>query len=83
MPSQELVDSHTASYPKALGITWDSKQDLMSAHVNLPDHYVSTKRGIVSDTARSYDVLGWIAPVILQMKVLFQKLWQVKVGWDD
>ena len=83
MPSQELVDSHSAAYPKALGITWDSKHDLMSTHVQLPNHYVSTKRGIVSDTARSFDVLGWIAPVILQMKVLFQKLWQVKLGWDE
>ena len=83
LPSQELVDNHTAAYPKALGITWDSNLDCMSTHVQLPDKFVSTKRGIVSDTARAFDVLGWVAPVILQMKVLFQKLWQLKVGWDE
>ena len=83
VPSQELADTHSAAYPKALGITWNSKTDVMSTHVQLPSQYVSTKRGIVSDTARSFDVLGWIAPVILQMKVVFQKLWQIKVGWDE
>ena len=83
MPQQELVNNHAASYPKTLGITWDSRLDVMSAQVQLPDHYVSTKRGIMSDTAKSYDVLGWIAPVILKMKVLFQKLWKEKVDWDE
>ena len=83
VPSQELVDNHSAAYPKALGITWDSNQDLLSSHVQLPDSCASTKRGIVSDTARAFDVLGWVAPVILQMKVVFQRLWQLRIGWDE
>ena len=83
LPNQDLVDSHSASYPKALGITWDSRKDVMSTHVQLPSSFTSTKRGVISDVARAYDVLGWIAPVILQMKVLFQQLWQLKLGWDE
>ena len=79
LPNQDLVDSHSASYPKALGITWDSRKDVMSTHVQLPSSFASTKRGVISDVARAYDVLGWIAPVILQMKVLFQQLWQLKL----
>ena len=43
---------------------------------------MSTKRGIVSDTARSFDVLGWMAPFIIRMKVLFQSLWKEKKDWD-
>ena len=77
-----MVDSHTASYPKTLGITWDSRLDVMAAQVQLPDKYVSTKRGIVSDTAKSFDVLGWMAPFILRMKILFQSLWKEKIDWD-
>ena len=65
LPQQELVDTHSANYPKTLGITWDSRLDTMAVQVQLPETYVSTKRGIVSDTARSYDVLGWLAPVIV------------------
>ena len=83
MPQQELVDHHSASYPKTLGIVWDFRKDVMAAQVQLPESYVSTKRGIVSDTARSFDVLGWLAPFILNMKVLFQQLWKKKIGWDE
>ena len=82
VPEQDMVDAHSAFYPKTLGITWDSRLDVMAAQVQLPDQYTSTKRGIVSDTAKSFDVLGWLAPFILRMKVLFQQMWKQKVGWD-
>ena len=82
LPKQEMVDAHTASYPKTLGITWDSRLDVMVAQVQLPENYISTKRGVVSDTAKSFDVLGWLSPFILRMKVLFQSLWREKIGWD-
>ena len=83
IPRQELVDSHTAQYPKTLGITWDSRLDQMAVQVQLPKDYCSTKRGIVSDTAWSYDVLGWVAPVIVKMKILYQSLWKKKLEWDQ
>ena len=82
VPTQEMVDDHSSTYPKTLGITWDSRKDVMAAQVQLPAHYQSTKRGIVSDTARSYDILGWLAPFMLRMKVLFQTMWKQKVDWD-
>ena len=82
LPQQEMVDHHAYSYPKTLGIAWDSRKDEMAAQVQLPEPYTSTKRGIVSDTARSYDLLGWLSTFILSMKVLFQQLWKQKLGWD-
>ena len=83
MPNMDLVDLHSSHYPKALGLAWDSKADVMSTAVQLPDNFKSTKRGIIADVARTFDVLGWIAPVIITMKVLFQTLWQLKIGWDE
>ena len=83
VPEQDLVDRHSASYPKALGIAWNSTSDTMATHIDLPKHVTSTKRGIISDVARTFDVLGWLAPSILPMKVLFQQLWEEKLGWDD
>ena len=83
IPQQNMIDQYASSYPKTLGITWDSPKDVMAAQVQLPDHFVSTKRGIVSDTARSFDILGWLAPVMLNMKILFQQLWKLKVDWDE
>ena len=88
MPTQDLVDRHSASYPKALGVVWDSDYDTMATHVELPASFVSSKRGIISDVARTlisdvartlisdvartFDVLGWLSPA-LPMKILFQE----------
>ncbi len=38
---------------------------------------------LASDIARTFDVLGWMAPALIPMKVLFQKLWELKLGWDE
>ena len=46
LPDQKLVDSHSACYPKALGLMWDSRKDQMATHVNLARAY-SSKRGSV------------------------------------
>ena len=83
LPTQELVDQHSATYPKALGVAWDSGEDTMFTSINLPENYQATKRGVISDIARTFDVLGWISPVILSMKILYRELWQTKVDWDD
>ena len=65
LPQQELIDLHAASYPRALGIAWDSREDTMATHVSLPTTYVTTKRGVISDVAKTFDVLGWLSPAIL------------------
>ena len=83
MPTQELVDQHSATYPKALGVTWDSSKDTMFTNINLPTTYNTTKRGVISDVARTFDVLGWISPAILPMKLLYRDLWKEKAEWDD
>ena len=40
-----------------------------------------TKRNIVSTIW--YDTLGFLAPLIIKFKVLFQKLCEIKVNWDQ
>ena len=83
LPTQELVDQHSAVYPKALGVSWDSREDSMKTSINLSHSYSTSKRGVISDIARTFDVLGWIAPVVLPMKLLYRELWMTKVDWDD
>ena len=83
LPTQELVDQHCATYPKALGVSWDSGHDQMFTNIDLPDTFQDTKRGVISDIARTFDVLGWISPAILPMKVLYRDLWKAKSDWDD
>ena len=50
---------------------------------NLPSTDNVTKRTIVSDTAKIFDVLGWFSPVVTRMNILLQRLWERKVDWDD
>jgi hypothetical protein len=71
---------------KVLGITWNHDTDELSvdlshivkAAANLP----ATKRTVLKVTARVYDPLGWISPIIVEMKVLFQKICEMKGDWD-
>ncbi len=69
---------------KALGIHWDMCRD--SLHISTSSLKPSeelTKRNLTSDIARTFDVLGWIAPTILLLKLLLQRLWELQLAWDD
>ena len=83
LPTKEMVDSHSETYPKALGVIWNSTSDTMSVDVNHLGGDVRSKRDILSDTFKTFDVMGWIAPAILPMKILIQKLWKSEVGWRE
>ena len=83
IPEQKLLDSHSACYPKALGLVWDSRRDEMATHIEVSEGYSTTKRGVASDIAKTFDVLGWLSPVLLEMKTLYRSLWQQKLGWDQ
>ena len=50
---------------------------------DLPPLENVTKRLLVSDVAKTFDVLGWFAPSIIKAKILLQRLWEQKVDWDD
>ena len=74
---------NTSSTSKALGLQWNSKVDTMSPSINVPLTYRPTKRGLTSDVSRTYDILGWISPAVLSMKLLYQQLWKTGQDWDD
>ena len=44
---------------------------------------VLTKRSFAKISTKLFDPLGFIGPITLQFKLLFQELWQEKIGWDD
>ena len=74
-----LQDIHS----KALGLEWDSGLDTMSPAIHVSLSYRTTKRGIISDVSKTYDILGWISPTVLTMKLLFQQLWKTGHEWDQ
>ena len=71
-------------YTKTLGIEWNTSMDHFRLTVAaLPPLDGITKRVLVSDIAKTFDVLGWFSPAIIKIKILLQQLWELKVGWDD
>ena len=41
-----------------------------------------TKHGLISDVAKTFDALGWFS-LYHQNQILMQKVWELKVDWDD
>ncbi|XP_076220952.1 uncharacterized protein LOC116434377 [Nomia melanderi] len=73
-----------SSTPKTLGIVWNSKNDSITYEVQIrPAPSRVTKRIITSEIARIYDPLGLLGPVISAAKMLLQKIWTIKVDWDE
>ncbi|XP_058446157.1 uncharacterized protein LOC131427192 [Malaya genurostris] len=68
---------------KALGIHWSPSKDEFCYKLKLNIHQQNTKRQLLSDTARLYDPPGWISPVIVRIKILYQSLWLLDLSWDD
>ncbi|XP_053990009.1 uncharacterized protein LOC128882436, partial [Hylaeus volcanicus] len=84
-------EEQNKSFVKALGIPWKPETDefIFQITVNLKSK-PETKRQLSSEIASlQYDPLGWIAPVIVKAKILFQDVWQLKkenkksYDWDD
>lgn len=42
-----------------------------------------TKRVVLSETARLFDPLGWLIPVVMRAKLTIQALWMRRVEWDQ
>ena len=71
-------------YTKTLGIEWNSVTDNFRITVTELDYRNTiTKRMLISDVSKTFDVLGWFSPTIIKVKILFQRLWELKMDWDD
>jgi hypothetical protein len=74
---------------KALGLRWDPSSDsfkfdptsIMQAAVEIGDKII--KRKILSISARIFDPIGFLAPTVLLLKIIYQKLWEGDIGRDD
>ncbi|GBO27362.1 hypothetical protein AVEN_208548-1 [Araneus ventricosus] len=73
----------TEAAVKTLGITWTPTEDTFTFKVSIIEKASYTKRDVLSVITRLYDPLGFIGPVITKAKMFLQKLWQLKVNWDN
>jgi hypothetical protein len=69
---------------KTLGLRWNPATDEFSFKVQLsPAAEEHTKRNLLSEMAKIFDPLGWLAPTVVRAKILLQSLWKLELGWDD
>ena len=71
-------------YTKVLGVEWNADSDCFRPMISLPEEETPlTKRVLVSNIARLFDVMGWCSPTIILMKILLQRLWKSNLNWDE
>ena len=69
---------------KALGVQWNPASDKFIFDVQESQEKSKlTKRTLLSELAKVFDPLGWLAPTTICAKIMFQQLWRLNLNWDD
>ena len=68
---------------KTLGVSQKPNLDHFSLYSNLTIEGNVTKRQLLSETAKLFDPVGWLSPIVIRFKVLLQKLWVQGFEWDQ
>lgn len=81
---QNIFDFKDEETMKTLGLGWNPKNDVFIFNWSFDkDNKELTKRSLLSQISKLYDPLGWLSPVTVSAKLLFQKVWLSKLNWDD
>ena len=67
---------------RLLGVLWKLKEDNFTFEVDLPQRPL-TRRGILSALSSLHDPLGFVAPVVLEGRLILQSLCKRKAEWDE
>ncbi|KAL7872550.1 hypothetical protein SRHO_G00075330 [Serrasalmus rhombeus] len=67
---------------RALGVQWDPQSDHFKFSGSLKEQ-PATRRGVLSTVASLYDPLGFVAPFVLNGKMILQEMCRWGTGWDD
>jgi len=81
------AQSNEGGEQKILGVRWNYVQDQLVFDLSelavLVRNMEPTKRHIVGVGCKFYDPLGFISPITVQFKMLFQDLCLSKIDWDQ
>ena len=67
---------------KTLGLYWDYSND--NWYINEPEFQIEdiSKRSVLSDIARLYDPMGFLAPISVQGRLIVQDAFECDFSWD-
>ena len=77
----------TGGIVKVLGLMWNPDNDTLSLSIDKLIKEVEniqniTKRSALSIASKLFDPLGFIEPITVRAKTMFQELWKSKIKWD-
>ncbi|XP_055633331.1 uncharacterized protein LOC129773712 [Toxorhynchites rutilus septentrionalis] len=77
----EIGQSHLT---KTLGLLWDASSDCFRIKIpSLTELNGVTKRVVVSEMSQLFDPLGFLGPVVINVKMFIQELWTKCLSWDE
>ena len=68
---------------KKLGVEQNAGLDHYLTVTDLPRFDNLTKRALVPDIAKTFNILRWHSPCIIKANILLKRLWEEKIGWDE
>ena len=72
---------------KVLGLYWRHQRDVISLKISEifkeAVNIVPTKRNILSIIANVFDPIGYLQPLVILLKILFQEIGKLNIKWDD
>ncbi|XP_075539920.1 uncharacterized protein LOC142574792 [Dermacentor variabilis] len=81
------ADAGNAAATKVLGVGWDAQtahfEYNLTSLIDFLSARADNKRFVLQVSARIFDPFGYIAPTTLCVKVMFQKWWELGIGWDN
>jgi hypothetical protein len=81
--TRNITDS-TSNYTKTLGLKWNPEHyHFQFTFSQLSSVSIPSKRILISDVAKIFDVMGWFSPTVIKAKILLQRLWEAKLEWDE
>lgn len=81
---ETLIQLGDEGMVKTLGIAWQPESDhILFDYKGTPQHSKITKRIVLSEIGKLFDILGLACPVIILGKMFMQDLWKRKLDWDE
>ena len=81
-PDHKIPESE--GYSKTLGVQRNSSLDHFRLIIGIfSDSEKFTKHHLVSDIAKTFEVLSWFSLSIIKIKILLQCVWEPRIDWDN
>ena len=77
----------TQNWEKVLGLYWNHQRYVISLKISETFkealNILQNKRSILSIIASVYDPIGYVQPLVIMLKILFQEICKLDIKWDD